>query len=410
MGRGSNSSRLGRYNKSILLTELRRCDQASKAMLTQRSGLSPQAVSRIVDELDETGLVRRCGQKRGGKGQPSTLYTIDPSGAYAIGVKVGRRYMDLLLMDFGGRTLGRISHKYTWPDPEAMLPKIGRGLADLTGRLTTDQQRRLMGVGVAMPWFIGEWARELGMSQEAAEKWRSIDFGKTLAELTTLPVFFENDDSAAAIAELLFGCGIEISNFLYVYIGTFVGGGVVINGNLEPGAHGNSGAIASMPVPPSKLDSASSQTDEPADGVELLNRASLFVLQRHLAAHGIDVADDIADLDKVMDRARPFVDEWLADCADALVHALCAAVCVLDPEALVIDSQLPRPLIEELTARVAERLERNPPPGVMKPRVLTGRLGAEANAMGGAILPFYSNFVLDRTVLLTGGVPQRIRV
>ena len=406
MGKGSNSSRLGQYNKRILLTELRRSGQAAKATLARRSNLTPQAVSRIVDELERDGLVCRCGRKFGGKGQPSTLYTINPSGAYAIGVKVGRRHMEMLLMDFGGHILGKINNNFARPEPEFILPRIESGIDELVGRLSVAERHRLMGVGVAMPWFIGEWSEELGMSKALAQQWRDLDFGAELGRRTTLPIFFENDDSAAAIAELLFGCGTEISSFLYVYVGTFVGGGVVVNGNLEPGSHGNSGAFASMPVPPSTLDSASVQAHAPSI---LLNRASLFVLLRYLARHGFAVKD-IAALESVMEQARPIIDAWLDDCVDALVHALVSAICVLDPEAVVIDSQLPRDLVTKMTTMVAQRLAQQAPSGIMVPRVLSGRLGADANAMGGAILPFYSNFVLDKIVLLAGGVPRRIPV
>lgn len=406
MGQGSNSSRLGQYNKRILLTELRRRDQASRATLARCSNLTPQAVNRIVDELERDGLVCRCGRKFGGKGQPSMLYTINPSGAYAIGVKAGRRQMEMLLMDFGGRILGKINDHFARPEPEFILQRIEAGITDLVGRLSMAQSRRLMGVGVAMPWFIGEWTEELGMSKELAQQWRDRDFGAELGQRTTLPVFFENDDSAAAIAELLFGCGTEISNFLYIYVGTFIGGGIVANGNLEPGSHGNSGAIASMPVPPSTLDSTPKQAD---DGEILLNRASLFVLWRHLAFHGL-VVENVSALESVMEQARPLVEAWLEDCVDALVYALASAVSLLDPEAVVIDSQLPRELVQELTVRVAARLAQRAPRGILVPRVISGRLGADANAMGGAILPFYSNFVLDRIVLLTGGVPNRIPV
>ncbi len=406
MAKGSNSSRLGRYNKSILLTELRRSGTASKAVMAQRSGLSPQAVTRIVDELEKQGLVRQCGRQRGGKGQPSVLYRINPSGAYAIGVKLGRRYMEMLVMDFGGRVLDRIHHVHAWPDPEQLLTRIEAGLSTLMQSLKVEQRRRLMGVGVAMPWFIGQLEDDFGMSPEAAEKWRTLDFSAELEKRTTLPLFFENDDSAAAIAELLFGCGTELSDFLYVYLGTFVGGGVVVDGNLQPGFHGNSGAFASMPVPPSAFSAADSPHRSPDI---LMNRASLFVLARHLAARGFEIGE-VSDLDALDSSAEPHVEDWLRDCADALAHALTGAIAVLDPEAIVIDSQLDAHRVRRLTAMVEERLERGLPAELIKPMVLAGRLSSQANVIGGAILPFYSNFVLDRTVLLTGGVPRRVNL
>ncbi|MDT8439773.1 MAG: ROK family transcriptional regulator [Wenzhouxiangellaceae bacterium] len=403
MAKGSNSSRLGRYNRSILLTELRRSGSASKAVLAQRSGLSPQAVTRIVDELEQTGMVSRSGKQRGGKGQPSILYRINPSGAYAIGAKIGRRFLDLLVMDFGGTIIDRIRHEYPWPEPEQVLQWIDVGIRTLAGALGVDERQRLMGVGVAMPWFLGQLEAQTGMSRAAAEKWRCMDFDEELRRRTTLPVFFENDDSAAAIAELLFGCGTEVDNFLYVFLGTFVGGGVIIDGNLMRGVHGNSGALASLPVPGSRLESA--EKAQPVD--VLMNRASLFVLTRHLHQAGVQVSE----LDRLTDLAgaqRESLEAWLDDCADALAHALVGVVAVLDTAAIVIDSLLPPALVTDLVERVRQQLGKRLPAELIQPDILQGRLGASATVMGGAILPFYSNFVLDRTVLLTGGVPRRI--
>lgn len=406
MGKGSNSSGLRRYNERVVLTALRKMGVASKSELAKLSDLTPQAVTRIVDELEDSGLVVREGRRLGGKGQPSVMYAINPTGAYSIGVKVGRRNVELLLMDFGGRVVEKIWHDFECPEPDFLLTKIEQGIEALTAKLTTKEADRLMGVGVAMPWFIGAWTKELNMSEALAREWQEINFGEEVAKRTHLPVFFENDCSAAAVAELQFGKGAQIANFLYVYIGTFIGGGLVLNGNLEAGVHGNSGALASMPVPPSKLASTPA-TEKPFE--VLLNRASLFGLRRHLSANGIPIKG-VAELDTVMDTARPLVQEWLDDCADALVYAVLSAVGVLDLEAVIVDAHLPRFLVDELVETVSRRLQRDAPSGVFKPKILAGQTGVDAVAMGGAILPFYSNFAPDKTVLLKGGVPERVSV
>ncbi len=406
MGKGSNSSGLRRYNERVVLSTLRKLGTASKSDLARLTDLTAQAVTRIVDELENSGLMVREGRRLGGKGQPSIMYAINPTGAYSIGVKVGRRDIELLLMDFGGGVIDSISHDFDCPEPEFLLEQIEQGIQTLTNKLSPPDRGKLMGVGVAMPWFIGAWTKELGMSQALADQWSNINFGAEVAQRTHLPVFFENDCSAAAIAELQFGNGINVSNFLYVFIGTFIGGGLVLNGNLEAGVHGNSGALASMPVPPSKLSSTPT-TEGPFE--VLLNRASLFGLRRHLNKNGIDIKS-ASQLDSVMDQARPLVQEWLDDCADALVYAILSAVGVLDLEAVVMDAHLPRYLLDELVEMVSRRLQQAAPSGVFKPKILSGKIGTNAVATGGAILPFYSNFAPDKTVLLKGGIPERVSV
>ncbi len=404
MSKGSNSSGLRRYNERVLLTQLRRLGSASKVEMARLSNLTPQATTRIVDDLEQAGLVRQLGRRTGGLGQPSTLYGINPAGAYAIGVNVGRRDIQMLLMDFGGAIKGNVAHEFERPEPDFLLDRIEEGIHALTARLGPGEPGKLVGVGVAMPWFMGAWARELNMSPALAEAWNTIDFGGEVAKRTRFPVFFENDCSAAAIAELLFGLGMQIDNFLYAFIGTFIGGGVVLQGNLESGVHGNSGALASMPVLPSGLDS----TPPPALAFETLaNRASIFVLRRHLNARGFSInsISELADLPAV---AQPVIDEWSEDCADALAFAFVSAMGVLDFEAIVIDGNLPRDLVAQLVEKVRKHLGASVPSGVFVPEVLVGNIGPDARAIGGAILPFYSNFSPDKTVMLTGGVPKRV--
>lgn len=393
MGRGSNSAGLRRYNERVVMTALRNMGSASKSDLARLVNLTPQAVTRIIDDLDRVGLVSRRGRRLGGKGQPSIMYSIDPQGAYSIGVKVGRSDLEMLLMDFGGEVIARLSHPYDVPEPEFLLPRIKSGIEELSTKVPSDSRDKLFGVGIAMPWFMGAWTKELEMSDDLARQWNDINFEAEVEKLTSLPVFFENDCSAAAIAELLFGRGSEVSNFLYVFIGTFVGGGLILQGKLEAGAHGNAGALASMPVPPSKLSSVPA----PVGPFEaLLNRASLFVLRRHLAAHGIEL-HRVAHLHTVIDHARPLVQEWLDDCADALVFALLSAVGVLDVEAVVIDGHLPSFLVDELVEILRRRIQAHSPSGVFEPQVLRGALVATLSHTAARF--FHFTRVLCRTRL-----------
>lgn len=406
MSKGSNSAGLRRYNQRVVMTALRKMGTASKAEIAKAVNLTPQTVTRIIDELDRTGLIARTGRRLGGKGQPSTLYAIEPQGAYSIGVKVGRWDLELLLMDFGGEVIAQLSHPYDLPQPEFLLRKIEAGIDELRVKVPAGSHGKLSGVGIAMPWFMGEWTEELQMSEKLAREWSDINFEAEVEKLTDLPVYFENDCSAAAISELQFGRGAEVNNFLYVYISTFVGGGLVLQGRLEAGAHGNAGALASMPVPPSTLSSAAPRNGQLES---LLNRASLFVLRRHLAAHGIPLKR-VTYLSTVLDQARPLVQEWMEDCADALAFALLSAVGVLDIEAVIIDGHLPSFLVSELVDMIRRRVHVLSPSGIFEPNILMGSLGSNAVAYGGAILPFYATFAPDKAVLLKGGVPARVTV
>jgi len=399
MSKGSNSSGLRRYNERVLIDFLRRLGQASKLELARLAQLTPQAVTRIVDDLEAAGLVQQMGKVQRGLGQPSTMYAINPEGAYSIGANVGRSDVQLLLMDFGGTVIGKVAHEFTVPEPDFLLDKIEQGIEYLRASLSLEQRSRLLGVGLAMPWFMGAWTRELNMSDALAERWNSIRFEELLAQRTDLPIALENDCSAAAIAELQFGQGKSINNFLYIFVGTFVGGGVVLHGQLERGVHGNAGALASMPVSPSQLSSAPALS---SSFTTLADRASIYVLRRHLNANGFAITN-ISQLPELLPAAQPWVDEWIADCAYALSMAIFSATGVLDLEAVVIDGNLPAAVRKQLVNAVALSVAALPPNGVFVPDILPGKIGVDARAMGGAILPFYTHFSPDKAVMLTGG-------
>ncbi|OZY84300.1 hypothetical protein CBP51_13880 [Cellvibrio mixtus] len=155
MSKGSNSSGLRRYNERVLISALRSLGLASKFELARLSNLTPQAVTRIIDDLESAGLVEQRGKLQRGLGQPSTMYSINARGAFSIGVNVGRNDIQILLMDFGGDVIGKVAHEFNVPNPDFLLEKVEQGVSYLQGSLSEEERARLVGVGLAMPWFMG---------------------------------------------------------------------------------------------------------------------------------------------------------------------------------------------------------------------------------------------------------------
>ena len=106
-----------------------------------------------------------------------------------------------------------------------------------------------------MPYFLGGWADELGFPPAVAQSWLDFDLRKHLAAQIGREILFENDASAAATAELVYGWGRQFRTWIYLSINTFIGGGLILNGNLETGPHGNAAAYGPYPVGPSRLSS-----------------------------------------------------------------------------------------------------------------------------------------------------------
>ncbi len=388
IGQGSNSVQVRLFNERVILAALRKLGQASKADLARYAQLTSNTAGVIVRELEAQKLVRSEGKRSGLRGQPATLLSLNAGGAYSIGVKVGRRSLDTLLVDFCGRVLERHHHERAFPMPDEAMSLVLEDVGTLREAIPSTAAARLAGIGVATPYHLGSWRRELDIPSEAYTAWEDFDIAERLAAATGLAVFRENDGTAAAVAELFQGHGRTLDDFLYVFIGTAIGGGVILNGNYHRGASGNAGDIGLMPVAPSRLATAP-RPNGPYD--ILLTRASINSLIRHLRGSGVPVARR-AELDAAIAAHPELVQEWLEDAVDALVAPLLAAACVLDIEAIVLDGDLPKALVTDLVERLGRALPDAAPESREVPELRLGTTGREAAAIGAAILPLHLNF------------------
>lgn len=394
-GQGSNSAIVRQFNERVILTALRRLGEASKADLARQVNLTQNAAGQIVKELERQKLVRVAGKRTGLRGQPATLLRLDPEGAYSIGIKLGRRTLDSILVDFSGAVLKARQHEGPLPRPEETLKLIRDDIAALRRGLRPTRRMRLAGVGLALPYNLGAWRRELDIPAEICSAWNGFDFTGRLRAAIDAPLFVENDGTAVAVAELFQGHGRELDDFAVIYVGAAIGGGLVLDGQFRRGATGNAGDVGLMPVPPSRLASA----PPPSGRYDiLLSRASIAALVRHLRAGGV-TAGSVDDFEMALAREPALVGEWLEDCADALVGPLLSIAAMLDLQAIVIDGNLPRTLVEQLVERLRTLLAAHAPEARTAPALRIGTIGRNAAAIGAATLPLHESYGADQGVL-----------
>lgn len=400
VGRGRNSVRLRRYNERLLLQTLRRSGEASKADLARKTRLTSTAIGSIIQSLEQGDLIEFCGRRtEGQRGQPATLIRLNPKGAFGIGVRLDRLSIETALVDFGGEILARKVHDRALPPPQETLRLVQADIAEVLEVLSPAERQRLAGIGVAQPFNLGAWLKELDLPKPAFESWDEIDFPYELGDATGLPVFSENDGNAAAIAELFYGCGREYDDFIYLFLGPVIGCGIALDGDCLRGVSGNAGDIAVMPVPPSSLASAR----KPAGKWDLLlSRASLNALARHLRHAGALVASN-ADLARHIAAHHPAVEEWVEDCVDALAPALRSALCMLDVPLVVVDADVDAGLLDLVMRRLARSLADNAPEARGAPELIRGSFGSDAGAVGAASLPMFFSFSPRAEILRTGG-------
>jgi predicted NBD/HSP70 family sugar kinase len=389
--RGTNQTGVRLYNERLVLSLIRRHGQLPKADIARLTGLSAQTISIIINQLTADGLLRRGSPQRGRIGQPSVPYSLNPEGALAFGLKIGRRSVDLYLINFTGEVVRLLHQTYAFPTPQSIRSFATDGIAAILGDVPDGWSGRIAGLGVAAPYEMWTWHEEIGAPKADIDAWRTIDMRADIATLCPWPVYFANDITAACAAELMFGRGGDHIDYLYVFIGSFIGGGLVLDGHLFPGRTHNAGALGSMPV--HRLDATGTRS------LQLMHVASIYVLERKLVAAGKRADILWQSPDDWGDDLGPVLDEWIADVAGSLAHAIVAAIAVIDVETVIIDGAFPAGVRTRIIERTRDAITAVDRQGLSPFSLLAGSIGNAARKMGGASLPLLANFTQDREVL-----------
>jgi predicted NBD/HSP70 family sugar kinase len=384
--RGTNQSGMRDHNERLVLSLVRRHGALAKSDIARMTGLSAQTVSVIMRGLEEEGLLARGEPVRGKVGQPSIPMSLAAEGAFFLGLKVGRRSADLVLTDFRGRMRAARRKVYRYPTPDAVVGFVTEAAPALAGELSPALRGRIMGMGVAMPFQLWNWVSVLGVPQSEMDAWRSRDLGAELGAVTGLPVYVQNDATSACGAELIFGTGERPKDFLYFYFGTFIGGGLVMNGQLFLGRTGNAAAVGSIQVP------------APGGGTRrLIDLASMSVLAEAMEAAG-EGSDHLWSQHDRWEVSDGVLEGWLDQAAGALAHATLAAAALLEIEAVLIDGWMPVAVRGELVRRTGVALLGLDLAGIEPPVILEGTVGADARALGAAAIPLSQRYLIDQNV------------
>ncbi len=389
--RGTNQSGVRAYNERLILSLIRRHTSLSKIEITNLTGLSAQTISGIVNILEHNGLLLRDEPLRGRVGQPTVPFRLNPNGAFSLGLKIGRRSCDLVFINFVGEVQVRRRHTYTYPTPEDVLNFVKSNLDWFDKNLPEAQLTRIAGLGIAAPFELWNWETEAGAPREILDRWRSIDMQAQIAQISKWPITFCNDASAACGAELLFGNGWKNRNYVYFFIGSFIGGGIVLDGNLYPGPTGYAGAIGPLPV------AVLSQTGK-LDHQQIIRHASTYVLENRLRLVGIEPSP-IWLTPEIWDGFGSTLEQWIEDTAKHLAFAVVSAVSIIDFDAAIIDGAMPLAVKQTLVKQTIAQLAEFDLQGTANFQVLAGKVGAQARAIGAAALPFFEHFSRDRAVL-----------
>ncbi len=382
--KGSNQVDVRGFNEKLILHLIRHYGQLTKAEATRATGLSPNAISTICRALEADNLLLREAPIRGRIGQPSTPLRLNPAARHYLGFKIGRRSFELIVIDFSGAVLARRVSRHRYPTPDSTTAFFRDALRPLL-RTASLKRSDIDAMGVAMPSDIWEFTDDFGAPKPDMETWRDTDIIAALQEVLPVEISIENDGTAACRAEVVFGPDLPGQDVAYFFIGTLVGGGIILNSAVHVGRSGNSGGFGPLRVP------------DQLGGQRLVDHASLAVLERMVHAEGLDpyaIYDETADWQAF----GPIAEAWITRAARALSHAVVSTLAVIDFDAILIDGALPRKECKRLLVALEAEIARLDLQGIRKPHLGTGHFGSAARALGAASYRIAHDYMLDRSI------------
>jgi predicted NBD/HSP70 family sugar kinase len=382
---GTNLERAGDYNQRVTLQAIRVNGPITRVDLARLTGLTTPAIANITNRLLSENLIVEVGRLHGRRGQPAMRLAIHPDGCFSIGINIDRDHVTVVALDFTGNVRARATQELDFALPDAVV-SFSRKAIDNMLKSKQVPRDRIIGLGIALPDDLGRV--NLPHRPSSYGVWNTVDVTRLFADVLPLPVFVENDATAAAVGELQFGHGLRSPSFFYILISAALGGALVIEGNTFRGADGRSGEIGFLPLRSRRTEARSLQ--------EAVSLSALYE-QLATAGHKISRPDQLEGL---KEGGQEIVSEWIDASADFLTDPLLAVSCLVNPKAVFIGGRLPSALVDRLAERLNQRLHKRAGDVPAIAPVLRAAMASDAPAIGAAILPLNDRLLPSRTALM----------
>lgn len=358
-----------------LLWQLRTRGHQSRSALAEALQISNAAISKLTKTLIGQGLVEELpAEPLTGRGRPTVPLRISPAGGYAVGVAIYAGLLELALVDYAGGVVSLTSEKVAPADAPSFARHVDRRIHELAieHRMLGS---RLYGVGFSVP---GPALSRDGNRWHIVHNlpgWKDAPLREIFTDTLRLPIWIENDATAAALAEYYLGGLIRrCTTAVVILLGHGVGAGIIHEGRLMRGESGGAGEIGMF---------------YPGNGP----RPTTLDLIATLQAAGCPV-ESLANFADAIAGYESVIDQWMERAADQLLLTINSALAWFDPGAIRLMSPLPAAIMQGLAERLNRRAitwgdhvkdgERG------RFDIEISQLGGAGSALGAALLPIHA--------------------
>jgi predicted NBD/HSP70 family sugar kinase len=344
-------------NRRLILNLLRQEGPRSRADIAIVTGLSPAAVTFVVADLIDEGLLIEGKTVAGSAGRRPIPVDINYANGLAIGFKLMVGSVECVVTDLATNPLGSMHLTLSGSDPHHIVETLAKAVPQLIS-IVDRPHARLMGVGVSMPGVIDNHKAICIRSHRY--NWDNVPLGSMLAELINVPVWLEDDTNAYAIAQQLFGLGRQHRNMAVLAIGVGISCALVFDGKLYRGANGAAGKFGHV-----SHEENGRICECGKRGCLMAYYAEPAILKAWRAAAGRSKEDGKAALLAALDDNDPHAVAVLKEAGNGIARHLADLVNITDPEVIVVGGEavsFGSALLEPLRATLEKNTFRPAPP------------------------------------------------
>ncbi len=388
-------------NKRIILDLIRFTPGGiSRAELARQMLLTRAAISSIIDDLKEQGLVDEIETGPTTGGRRPILLSINPHFGYVVGIDMGATHLGLVVTDFSAHVLEETEHPFSVADgPDKCLEQIHHHLADLLSRLKLSAEQ-ITTIGMGVPGPVVADTGEVS-APPIMPGWDEYPIRTHLEELWHVPVSIGNDAEFGALGEWAYGAGRRENNLAYIKVGTGVGAGLLLDGHIYRGTTGCAGEIGHITIQEDgplctcgnhgcleAMAGGSAIARNARDAIVAGKRTQLSAIRaENILAVNVAAAAQRGDL---------VAQEIITEAGEHLGIAIASLVNLFNPSMVVIGggvSQIGDLLLDPIRKTVKERSLNSASKVV---RITSAVLGRRASSIGAVVHAI--NLSLDRLV------------
>src|SRR5579859_6830028 len=368
----STASVMRVMNERAVFERIRLLGPVSRPQLAEATGLSKPTISLALANLERSGLVRHVGHSSGNSGRAALLYEMRPEAGWVVGVDVGRSWLRIALANLAGEVVLRRQERSESRAAKKLVAQIGSLVSSLPVEAGLSYQDVTYTV-IGSPGVVDERSGAMRLATNLSG-WDGSSVLDALGDRLGSSLAVENDINLAALGEQAHGLGKGIPNFVFISVGTGIGMGIVLDGQLHRGARGAAGEIGFLPLGEGEIGAGGKRGRGSLESVA--SAEAVVANARRLGMRNVTSAKQVFESTRDSDKAALTA---VRDEAEHLARAVAAITVVLDPELVVLGGGIGRNgdlLLAPMSKRLEKLLPLRPPP------LMVSALGDDAVVLG----------------------------